>query len=543
MKSTKIAALLLLSATLVSCNFEISEEQMEFVTQVEGTLREFCTRLSDTYTRREWKEDPCNAPLTGCEFTEKSTTKTPTAGYFPSTECGCDSNTTFEDGEMMADFEHSVMMLSSHANQSAKYHEALCRQTGIDAHFVASFKNITYGNDTERRVPLAFYAGFPSGISRIYPGYSWRLAPKGDGTVCYADADECRSFDARTQPWYSVASKGPLDAVFVIDKSKFQGPEPLAAAKEIMKTISSLITNGIDYYRIVAFDEENVTTDAPEAETLSVAEEGAILAATDALEVTSAEADEAKAAENYAEAIKAAVALLEGSRKVNLTSGCRQTIVIMSSVSDLAKAREPLSAYEKDAAPKIFVYTLKGSEKVKGEHKKLTCEYNGLWNDMSDVKDTYDYVTAALSFAELFSSAILSSHVIWSVNNDTTGLGEVYTASRACRWISTVPPKLIAVAGIEFKKRGNEDIFTENFFQNVTLDNNVCPPFELTKFEVENLRKERCENGADLAMIAVTVPVSVILVALTIFGLILSRDSNKFIFDWEKINSKSMGKY
>lgn len=540
MKSIKIASLLLLSVTLVSCNYEISDDQINFANKVEATLREFCTQLSDSYTARKWNKE-CTTPVSGCDFTETDIpTKERRSGYLPTTECGCESNTTFEDGEMMVDFNHSVMMLSSHANQSLKYHEALCRQDGIDAHFAASFRNITYGNNTDRNPTAAFYAGFPSGISRIYPGYSWRLAPKGDGTICYDDSAECRSFDARTQPWYSVASKGPLDAVFVIDKSKFQSSEALEAAKEIMKTISSLISNGIDYYRVVSFDEENVTTDSG-ADILSLAEEGSIMSAVSALEVTSTEADESKASENYAEAIKTAVSILEGSKKVNVTSGCRQTIVILSSVSDLIKAKEHLASYEKDAAPKIFVYTLSGSKKVKAEHKKLTCEYNGLWNDMSDVRDTYEYVTAGLSFAELFSSAILSSHIIWSVTNDTT-LGEVYTASRACRWVSTVPPKLVAVAGIEFKKSGNEDIFTENFFLNVTLDNNECPPFELTKFEVENLRKERCNNGADVAMIAVTVPISIILVALTIFGLVLSRDSNTFIFNWEKINRKAMEK-
>lgn len=550
---------LLLAANTVIGDYEISDEQHDFVVNVEGTLREFCTQLSDTYTKRSWNKG-CKAPLSGCDFT-KSGTQNCQPGFLPTVECGCTQVTPYSAGQMSVDVEHSVMMLSSHANLSDRYHEALCRQDGIDEHFVKSYNNISFtsensndagsgGNESSRNPALTFYAGFPSGISRIYPGYSWRLSRSDNKSVCFDEnpEDECMSYDARTQAWYSTASKGPLDVIFIIEKSKFQGPEKLKAAKSIMDTVGSLVASGIDYYRVIAFDEENVTADSVLSDNdkmiLNVAEDGAVEKAVRALEVTVEEPDEEKVVENFAESVELAVEIMTHSRSINVTSRCRQSIVIIASVSETERVYAALNEnYEKDSAPKIFVYTLADSEQVKTEHKKLTCDYNGLWQDVSDVTDTYEYVNAGLKFAELFSSAILTSHVIWSVDTDPTGMGQVVIASRACRWISTVPPKLIAVAGIEFRIEGNEDIFTMEFLRNVTSDNNECPAFELNKFEVENLRDERCENGADIAMIAVTVPISVVLVALTIIGLILSRDSNKFIFNWEKINRKTMEKY
>lgn len=561
---TAATTLIFLSLTIANCEVIISDEQFAFANKVEATLTEFCVRLSKSYTDRKWNKK-CATPINGCDFTAaKSATAQCTTGYLPTVECGCKNDTALiDDPKMSVDFNQSIMLLSSHANQSEKYHEALCRQDGIDSYFRDCFNNISYGGSSSassslgddddsdgsdlkrRRNPtLTMYAGFASGITRVYPGFSWRMKPDDVSSACYSDdvSGECSDFDARTKSWYSVASKGPLDAVFVIDRSKFQGEDKLKSVKTLMKTVGSLVSSGIDYYRIISFDEENITFDSDEDAHLSMATSGAISNAVNALEVTSTNPDEEKASAKYAEAVAKAVDMLNETMKVNMTSNCRQAIVVISSVSEYDSVKKKLSVYGKDSAPKIFVYGFSENEQVKKEHKKLTCEYNGIWNDLSDVTDEYDYVTAGLDFAELFSSAILSSHIIWSFGHDPNGLGEVYTASRACRWVSTVPPKLIAVAGIEFKKEGNEDIFTTEFFQNVTLDNNECPPFELNKFEVENLRDERCENGADVAMIAVTVPISVILVAVTVIGLILSRDSNKFIFDWEKINKRSFEK-
>ena len=541
-------------ANVASGYTEITDEQHAFTERVESTLRELCMQISETYTKRKWNKD-CTEPQSGCDFDGKQQgTGECRKGYLGTVECGCTANTTAEDSAMYVDFNASVMMVADRANASSTYHEALCRQDGIDAHFAATFANITFGAAGHERNPTsAVYAGFPSGIARIYPGYSWRLTPKGDGSVCYETSGKCEPFDARTRPWYSVPSKGPLDAVFIIDRSRFQGTEKLNAVKDVMATIGSAVSNGIDYYRVISFDEDNLTYDGS-TEELSPAYEGAVSAAVNKLTVTATTASEANARENFVVAVEAALEVLEKSAKVNKTSHCRQTIAIFASVSDQARVEELLKSYtngdsddnnnknKNTAAPKIFVYTMTDNDVVKKEHKAITCAYNGLWNDLSDAHEHYEFVEAGLAFSELFSSAILTSPIIWFHNNYTTGLGEVYTAARACRWVSTVPPKLIAVAGIDFRKSGNEDIFTENFLKNVTDDNDICPPFELNKFEIENLRDERCEGGADIAMISVTVPISVILVALTIFGLILSRDTNKFIFDWEKINSKNKGK-
>lgn len=254
------------------------------------------------------------------------------------------------------------------------------------------------------------------GVFRLYPALPRNHMENEDGFL-----GSCRQFDPRLRPWYTAASTGAKDVVFVIDQSKTMmegdGWKWKAAVDAVLlQDIDAL--DAIDYFNVIAFaksenrlhltnyliagTEENKSNMATALKNIRPKEESMDMkkAFKSAFDLLRNAAD----ASEYSKCGRLIVFLTD--MRPRQTSGTPNPSVFLKKIQEYQN--ELLERGERTATISIFTFRRDADDSVP---RQIACNNNGFWGLIEDI----DHVSEVMADSFLFlASSFQSDSIVWS---------------------------------------------------------------------------------------------------------------------------------
>jgi hypothetical protein len=311
--------------------------------------------------------------------------------------------------------------------------------------------------------------------------------------------------------------------VVLVDVSSLMGPlDRLAKARTAAKEVIQSMNNAVSFVQAIGFGPLGDVSTAGDGLLMRCNDTGTatVRAFIDTLVVTAQ-----IGVANITGAFQLAMSILDRSREVNRSALCRTAIIVLSPTEDTELEQvvtDGLAAWEhgEGTAPRLFMFTYGDKRSTAEQHKAVSCAHGGVWAPLPDSVKDHTYI--ATNISAFFAAGIMEDAAIWSQPYlDASGLGVVITATKACRWKLTVPPKLLAVVATDFAISSRPEFTPEKVANLTTLTR--CLAFQLNQYDIEQLRgDERCEPSFNTVFVAVSVVIAAAVIIITSLILFIS---------------------
>ena len=332
------------------------------------------------------------------------------------------------------------------------------------------------------------YIGTPEDTLGSFPAYNWTSSNQCPGT-----------YQPTLRPWYVSGSSGQKNMVILLDISD-SAPDSDGRV-EISKEIAKLFLGTLsfrDFVTIIPYSDfampydENFLTRG-DIENVVVLE-----TYVDGITVNSGSST------NIGLALQTAYDILKSSDESGDTSGCTNTIVLLTNGENEIKTVDPLTVVEDsgiDAMIFSFIISPDDENPARLVPTQLACSTDGLVEVYTGTE--FDYTNPVELFGTYLSSGIENTQVRWSEPYiDAFGLGKIITGSRPVystdeNGISTL--RSIIATDILFSNISNNGIISEDDVIAHLVANQVCEPFIVNQEVRSSLQEANiCDNlGTD----------------------------------------------
>ena len=384
-----------------------------------------------------------------------------------------------------------------------------------------SLRNVFKSNRAQDSTLKWQYLASNEGAMQLYPGTQWRHQYKPNPNVdCKAEVPpgtSCPSFDPRIRPWYVSAAAGSKSLVVILDVSSSMGNKQRMeiAVAAAVSVIDGLSAN--DRLALIFFSDVAFTCTSIGDKMLHLTPENRKLFKKCILNITPF------GQTNFENAFNLAFKLFDYDKVNNQT--CNNVIIFLTDGEKTSGAapEELIREKNKEFGAKIFTFSLGGEADVETA-KKIACENGGLWKQIEDGNFNYLRTQMASYYEYLSYRYGENDAIVWSaIYNDTTGLGELSTASIAC--FTKDDGRLLGVAAVDVPV-GLIRSFPDgtNLIQQLIARGTTCPSKYLPDSFVARLRGGECNYctcPSKIGGIAAGTSVGIVLLIGLIVGIIV----------------------
>jgi len=313
------------------------------------------------------------------------------------------------------------------------------------------------------------YGGNPDGTSFIYPGYNWTSNNQCPG-----------SYRPESRPWYTSGASGQKNIILLIDVSD-SSPESetrLSWSKIVAQHFLDSLSYR-DFVTIIPYSDYPVPYDdfsltranIENVELLDMFVENMVL--------------NEGSSTNIGLAIQAAMDILTSSPESGQSSGCTNTVVLISNGENALNEIDPLSVLHSDTMVFSFIISPTDENPALKTPAILSCKTNGIIKIYVNEFDFYEPVDI---YGKYLSSGITNNVVRWSeIYDDSFGLGDIISGSRP---IYDEDGNIISVLAIDvlFSNISNNYLISKDDVQNFLVNNQVCEPFIFNEESYELLQ-------------------------------------------------------
>lgn len=373
------------------------------------------------------------------------------------------------------------------------------------------------------------YLASTAGAMQLFPGVQWRHQYQPDPSVSCREevpaGKPCPSFDPRIRPWYITAAAGSKSIIIILDVSSSMGSN---SRIEIAISAALSVIDGLsrkDRLALIFFSDNAFTCAFSGDQLLFVNNENYEKFKKCIMNITPF------GQTNFENAFNLAFKLFENDQTQNKT--CNNVILFLTDGKITSGILPDSIIKEKNEkfGVKLFTFSL-GNEADEETPRRIACDNGGLWKKIADgnIKDLRTQMSSYYDYLSYRDNKI--DGVSWSeIYTDTTGLGDVSTASLAC---FASNGRLLGVAGVDVPLSTLSEFPNPRALLNeIAEKRDNCPPKIIPQEFIDELRGgvscNYCSCPRDVA-IYVSVTVVVIVLCVGVIGvIILSIIYSKFI--------------
>lgn len=264
---------------------------------------------------------------------------------------------------------------------------------------------------------------FSTNLKENFGNIEWQFYASPNFYGGYPEAPiNCTAPSATTEkPYYVAGVTGPKDIVILIDTSTVQ--DDSSTRINISKTIAKEIVKSLSYHDYVIVLTYNEFVEFNISHTLQQATLENVKILLDKIDNITIPVNRFA---NLGGALSKTYNILEAAKSESTTSGCTQTIVLLSGGTNDIIEIDPLSVIQNKSAI-IFSFMVSSGEESRALMGRLACDTNGIFRKIISLEDG---LTKWKIYNTYFATLLNNSAVRWSeVYVDDFGQGKVISST------------------------------------------------------------------------------------------------------------------